>query len=156
MTFGSSRNARGSTARPDTPPRQGGFTLIEIMVVVVIIAILGALVAPNIMGRDQEARIVAAKNDLRSIANSLNMYKLDNFRYPNTDQGLDALVSPPDTDPEPRNWNPNGYLKRVPTDPWQTEYQYLSDGQTFELYSLGVDGVEGGEGDAADIYYRDI
>lgn len=159
MTHGSATTLRPPTARGHAlgpRPQQRGFTLIEIMVVVVIIAILGALVAPNIMGRDQEARIVAARNDLRSVANALNMYKLDNFRYPNTDQGLEALVARPDTDPEPKNWNPNGYLKRVPEDPWRTQYQYLSDGQGFELYSLGADGVEGGEGDAADIYYKDI
>lgn len=139
------------------PVRAGaGFTLLEIMVVMVILAVLGAMIVPNIMGRPDEARLTAAQNDLRSIANSLNMYRLDNFRYPTTDQGLAALVEEPDLPPEPRNWNPSGYLPKVPEDPWGSEYQYLSNGETFELYSLGADGVEGGEGNATDLYYRDL
>lgn len=144
------------TAPRGPDPAAAGFTLLEIMVVMVILAVLGAMIVPNIMGRPDEARLTAAQNDLRSIANSLNMYRLDNFRYPTTDQGLAALVEAPDLPPEPRNWNPEGYLPKVPEDPWGSPYQYLSNGETFELYSLGADGVEGGEGNATDLYYRDL
>jgi len=131
-----------------------GFTLIEIMVVVVIIGILGALIIPNVIGRDDDARVIAAKSDLNGIANALDMYKLDNFRYPSTDQGLDALVSKPSGFPEPKNYNPNGYLKKSPHDPWGTPYIYISTADGFELFSLGADGVEGGERYNADIHYE--
>lgn len=131
-----------------------GFTLIEIMVVVVIIGILGALIIPNVIGRDDQARATAVKNDLRAVANALEMYKLDNFHYPSTDQGLQALVTKPSGFPEAKNFNPNGYLKKVPTDPWGTPIVYINNGETFELYSLGADGVEGGEGKGADIHYE--
>jgi general secretion pathway protein G len=131
-----------------------GFTLIEIMVVVVIIGILGALIVPNIIDRVPKARITAAQNDLRSVANALEMYKLDNFRYPSTDQGLEALVTKPSGFPEPKNYNPSGYLKKAPTDPWGTPYVYISAADGFELYSLAADGVEGGEGYDADIKYE--
>ena len=133
---------------------QKGFTLIEIMVVVVILGILAALIAPNILGRTGEARITAAKADINSIGNALDLYKLDNFSYPSTDQGLQALVSKPSGFPEAANWNPDGYLKALPMDPWGNEYQYLSPGNNkpYELYSLGADKREGGEGDNADIH----
>lgn len=134
--------------------KQAGFTLIEIMVVVVILGILGALVAPNILGRTGEARITAAKSDINSIGNALDLYKLDNHAYPSTDQGLEALVSKPSGFPEPANWNPDGYLKVLPRDPWGNDYQFLSpgsDGSSYDLYSLGADKREGGEGDSADI-----
>ncbi len=133
--------------------KQKGFTLIEIMVVVVILGILGALVVPNILGRTGEARGTAAKSDIQSISNALDLYKLDNPIYPSTDQGLEALVSKPSGYPEAKNWNPNGYLKRLPQDPWGNEYQYVSPGSNgaFDLYSLGADSREGGEGDAADV-----
>jgi general secretion pathway protein G len=134
--------------------RANGFTLIEIMMVVVIISILAALIIPNVVGRDDQARVTAAKSDLNGIANALNMYKLDNFHYPSTDQGLDALVEQPSGFPEAKNWNPNGYLKKTPTDPWGTPYVYLATSNGFELYSLGSDGVEGGDGYAADIHYE--
>jgi general secretion pathway protein G len=133
--------------------KQQGFTLIEIMVVVVILGILGALVVPNILGRTGEARGTAAKSDIQSISNALDLYKLDNHIYPSTDQGLEALVSKPSGYPEAKNWNPNGYLKRLPQDPWGNEYQFVSPGSNgaFDLYSLGADSREGGEGDAADV-----
>lgn len=133
---------------------QSGFTLIEIMVVVVILGILAALVAPNILGRAGEARITAAQSDINSIGNALDLYKLDNHAYPSTDQGLEALVRTPGGYPEPANWNPEGYLKTLPKDPWGNEYQYLSPGtkRAYDLYSLGADKREGGEGDNADIY----
>jgi general secretion pathway protein G len=132
---------------------QGGFTLIEIMVVIVILGILAALVVPNIMGRPDEARITAAKADIRTISNALNMYKLHNYTYPSTDQGLQALITKPSGEPEAKNWAPDGYLSRLPKDGWGNEYQYLSPGAhgKFDLYSLGADGREGGEGVDADI-----
>ena len=138
--------------------KSNGFTLIEIMVVVVILGILGALIIPNVMGRTDEARITAAKSDLRGIANALELYRLDNYTYPSTDQGLASLVSKPGGYPEPKNWNPDGYLKKLPTDPWQNDYGYISPGSNgdFDLYSLGADGKDGGTGSAADIDYNDL
>lgn len=137
-----------------TPYTHRGFTLIEIMVVVVILGILAALVAPNILGRAGEARITAAQSDINSIGNALDLYKLDNHTYPSTDQGLEALVRKPGGYPEPANWNPEGYLKTLPKDPWGNDYQYLSPGNNrpYDLYSLGADKREGGEGDNADIF----
>lgn len=136
--------------------RASGFTLIEIMVVVVIIGILGALIIPNVIGRDDQARVTAAHSDLRAIANSLDIYKLDNFHYPSTDQGLEALVSTPSGFPEPKNWNPNGYLKKIPVDPWGNPFIYVASGRQFELYSLGADGAEGGESYDGDLRYEDL
>lgn len=135
---------------------QGGFTLIEIMVVVVIIGILIGLVAPNILGRVDKARVTAAKADIATLEQALEMYRLDNHAYPSTDQGLEALVTKPSGEPDARNWNPEGYLKKkkVPLDPWGRAYQYVSPGQDnrpYDLYSFGADGREGGEGYDADI-----
>jgi len=136
-----------------TPAKQQGFTLIEIMVVIVILGILAALVVPNIMGRPDEARISAARSDIQAISNALNLYKLDNYNYPSTDQGLQALISKPAGSPEAKNWNPDGYLAKLPKDGWSNEYLYLSPGAhgRFDLYSLGADGREGGEGVDQDI-----
>ncbi|WP_369602038.1 type II secretion system major pseudopilin GspG [Hahella sp. SMD15-11] len=133
--------------------KQTGFTLIEIMVVMVILGLLIAAVAPNILGRADQAKVTIAKSDIRNLSNALDMYKLDNFSYPSTDQGLEALVKKPSGFPEAKNWNPNGYIKSLPKDPWGNPYQYLSPGThgPYDLYSLGSDGKEGGEGDAADI-----
>ena len=132
---------------------QQGFTLIEIMVVMVILGLLVAVVAPNIMGRSDQAKVTVAKTQLSNIGNALDLYRLDNSRYPSTQQGLDALVRRPNGSPAPRNWNPDGYLKSVPEDPWGMDYQYISPGTdgAYDLYSLGSDGREGGDGDAADI-----
>lgn len=134
---------------------ESGFTLIEIMVVLVIIAILGALIGPQILGRVDEARATAAKQDIQTLGTALDFYRMDNFRYPSTDQGLEALVKKPE-DPSVRNWRPEGYLKarEVPRDPWGNEYRYLfpgSRGGAYDLYSLGADGEPGGEGVDADI-----
>ena len=134
----------------------GGFTLIEIMVVVVIIGIIGALFVPNIMGRGDQARRTAVESDLRSIATTLDLYRLDNAYYPSTDQGLDALVSKPGGFPEPRSYSPDGYARKLPADPWGNAYVYVGVDRSFELYSLGADGVDGGEGSGADIHYRDL
>lgn len=134
--------------------RQGGFTLIEIMVVVVILGILAAFVVPNIMGKPDEARIVKAKQDIRALESSLSMYKLDSFYYPSTQQGLDALVTKPSGEPEPRNYPSGGYIKSLPKDPWGNPYQYLSPGTRnadFDIFSLGADNRPGGEGSAADV-----
>jgi|TARA_B110000908_G_C10250545_1_gene451750 general secretion pathway protein G len=132
-----------------------GFTLIEIMVVVVIISVLIGLVAPNILGRVDEARVTAAQTDIATIEQALEMYKLDNYRYPTTDQGITALVILPTTSPIPKKWNPAGYLKKkkLPVDPWGGQYQYLSPGAIgpFDLYSLGADAKEGGDGYDADV-----
>ena len=130
-----------------------GFTLIEIMVVMVILGLLVAIVAPNIMGRSDQAKVTVAETQLSNIANALDLYRLDNSQYPSTQQGLEALVSKPSGNPEPKNWNPDGYLKSVPEDPWGAEYQYVSPGTEgpYDLYSYGSDGQEGGDGDAADI-----
>ena len=132
---------------------QSGFTLIEVMVVVVILSILATIVVPRIMDRPDQARIVKAKQDIRSLEAALNLYRLDNFNYPTTEQGLEALVSPPTAPPEAPNWKEGGYLDRLPKDPWGNDYQYLSPGEhgAFDVYSLGADGQPGGEGTAADI-----
>lgn len=124
-----------------------GFTLIEIMVVIVILGVLAALVVPNILGRPDEARVTAATADIQAISNALDLYRLDNYNYPSTDQGLQALVSKPGGSPDAKNWNPDGYLKKAPKDGWGNEYQYLSPGAhgKFDLYSFGADGREGGE-----------
>lgn len=136
--------------------RSGGFTLIEIMMVVIIVGILVAVIVPNVMGRDDEARRIVTQNDLRAIGNALDLYRLDNRAYPSTDQGLDALVSKPAGFPEPTNWGPDPYLRKYPLDQWENDFVYISDGATFELRSLGADGEEGGEGEAADIEYSAI
>ena len=133
--------------------RQGGFTLIEIMVVVVILGILAALVVPKVMSRPDEARVVAAKQDIASLVQALKLYRLDNRTYPSTDQGLQALVQRPSTEPLPPNWKAGGYLERLPKDPWGHDYQYLQPGEHGEIdvFSLGADGAPGGEGSDADI-----
>ena len=145
-----------SLIRRSKPPKAKGFTLIEIMLVVAVIGILVALFVPNLVGRGDQARRTAAESDLRGIAATLDLYRLDNAHYPSTDQGLEALVSKPGSLPEPKNYNPGGYARKVPTDPWQNPYVYINARETFELYSLGADGKEGGEGTAADIHYRDL
>lgn len=130
-----------------------GFTLIEIMVVVVILGILAGFVVPKIMDRPDQAKIVRAKSDVRAIESALNMYKLDNHRYPASDQGLSALVEKPGGSDAAKNWKQGGYLDKIPKDPWGNEYRYLNPGQhgTIDIYSLGADGQDGGEGVDADI-----
>jgi general secretion pathway protein G len=134
-------------------PRPGaaGFTLIELMVVVVILGILAMVVVPRVMDRPEQARRVAVQNDIQAIKSALDMYKLDNHRYPTTDQGLEALVEKPESGPPAPNWN--GYLDKVPKDPWGHPYQYLHPGKhgDVDIYSLGADGRKGGEGPNADI-----
>jgi general secretion pathway protein G len=131
---------------------QSGFTLIEIMVVVVILGILAALVAPNVIRRIDDARITKAKQDIRAYETALNLYRMDNFRYPTTEQGLQALVTKP-LDPNIRNWKEGGYIDGMKKDPWGNDYLYISPGTRgeYDLYTLGADGQPGGEGNDADI-----
>jgi general secretion pathway protein G len=133
--------------------KQQGFTLIEIMVVVVIMGILAALVVPKLMGRADDARLIAAKQDLSTIMQSLKLYKLDNQRYPTTEQGLQALMTKPASGPAANGWKTGGYLDKLPKDPWGNSYQYLSPGIKGEVdvFSLGADGQPGGTGSDADI-----
>ncbi len=123
------------------------------MVVVVILGILAALVVPQVMNRPDQAKVTVAKGDIKAIGASLDMYKLDNFAYPSTQQGLEALVKKPSGNPQPKNWNKDGYLKRLPVDAWGNPYQYLSPGTkgAYDLYSFGADGKEGGTDADADI-----
>ena len=154
--MGGIRSNRGFPANTSEKCKQSGFTLIEILVVVVIVGILGAIIVPNLLGRPDQARITAAESDIRSLAVALDMYRLDNFVYPSTEQGLDALVSKPAGFPEPKNYSPDGYLKSVPTDPWGSPYIYERSGDGFDLFSLGADGAEGGDALNADIRYEDL
>lgn len=128
-----------------------GFTLIELMVVLVIIGVLAALIVPNVLDRADDARTTAAKTDVNNLVQALKLYRLDNQRYPSGEQGLAALLTKPSTAPVPPNWRP--YLEKLPTDPWGRAYQYLSPGVHGEVdvLSLGADGQPGGEGNNADI-----
>ncbi len=138
---------------PTPASRQTGFTLIEVMVVVVILGILAALVVPKVMSRPDEARAVAARQDIASLMQALKLYRLDNRRYPSTEQGLRALVEKPALAPLPEGWKAGGYVERLPLDPWGQPYQLLNPGLRGEIdvFSFGADGVAGGEGTDADI-----
>lgn len=146
----------GSKAAP-RPGKGGqrGFTLIELMVVIVILGILAAIIAPKIIGRTDEAKVTKAKVQIRNFETALKMYKLDNGTYPATEQGLEALIQKPAVGVIPKNWREGGYLEmnKVPLDPWGNKYVYLSPGAhgDFDLISYGADGVQGGEGFNADI-----
>lgn len=131
---------------------QKGFTLLEVMVVVVILGILASFVVPNLLGNKEKADQQKAITDIVALENALDMYKLDNSVYPSTDQGLDALVTKPSS-PEPRNYRDGGYIKRLPADAWGNDYQYLSPGDhgNIDIFTLGADGQEGGEGANSDI-----
>ena len=128
-----------------------GFTLIELMVVLVIIGVLAALIVPNVLDRADDARTTAARTDVSNLMQALKLYKLDNLRYPSAEQGLRALVAKPSTAPQPPNWKPN--LEKLPNDPWGRPYQYLNPGikGPIDVLSLGADGQPGGEGNDADI-----
>lgn len=130
--------------------RQAGFTLIEVMIVVVILGILAAIVVPKIMDRPVQAQITAAKSDIRTLESALNLYRLDNHAYPTTDQGLEALVQKPSN---AKAWKEGGYIGRLPKDPWGKEYQYLNPGANgpIDIFTYGADGQQGGEGANADI-----
>ncbi len=136
-------NARGRRLR--------GFTLIELMVVLVIIGVLAALIVPNVLSRTDDARVTAARTDVNNLMQALKLYRLDNQRYPSAEQGLQALVARPTVGAVPRNWKP--YLDKLPNDPWGHAYQYANPGVKGEIdvYSLGADGVVGGEGKDAEV-----
>jgi general secretion pathway protein G len=146
------KNVKSSTLK------QRGFTLIEIMVVVVILGILAALVVPKLLGRADDARIVAAKQDIASIVQSLKLYKLDNQHYPSTEQGLQALLVKPTSGPSANGWKTGGYLDKVPKDPWGNPYQYLAPGIKGEIdvFSYGADGQPNGVENDADIGSWDL
>lgn len=132
-----------------------GFTLLELLVVLVILGVLAAAIAPRFLGRDEAARVTVAQANLRNLANLLETYRLDNQQYPTTEQGLEALVTRPEG---AKNWNSAGYLQKIPKDPWGNEYVYLSPGVSgpYDLISLGADGVEGGSDYNADISVNEL
>jgi general secretion pathway protein G len=143
---------------PAPRTRVAGFTLIEIMVVVVILGILAALVLPNVMGRIGQAQNTKVQADIMGYDTALSLFKLDNFRYPTTDQGLEALVKQP-ADPTIRNWKEGGYIRSLKKDPWQRDYQYVypgTHGTEYDIFTLGADGEPGGEGENADIGNWDV
>lgn len=156
--LGAIHTSRLSPRRPLSPrryplvPAPGGFTLIEILVVVVILGILAAIVVPRVMDRPGEARITRAKQDIQGVVTALSMYKLDNFRYPSNEQGLEALTAKPSGQPESPNWK-GPYLDRLPKDPWNHPYQYQQPGQhgEIDIYSYGADSKPGGDGESADV-----
>lgn len=144
-----------SFANPQDRRRRGeaGFSLLELMVVVVIMSILALVVMPRIIDRPDQARVARAQADIAALSGAVKLYKLDNLRYPTTEQGLAALVSAPSTEPVPPNYAQNGYIDRLPSDPWGNPYQYLAPGVhgDFDVFTLGADGVAGGTGLDADI-----
>jgi general secretion pathway protein G len=133
--------------------QSAGFSLVEILVVLVIMGLLISVVAPTVLNRADEARVQKVQADFKAIETALKIYRLDNYVYPTTEQGLEALVQPSTLDPEPRNFKEGGYLAEVPVDPWGRPYLYLSPGERGEvdIYTLGADGLSGGEGQNADI-----
>ena len=144
--------------RAERSRRQRGFTLIEIMVVVVIIGLLAAVIVPQLMGNVDQARVAKARHDIQAIETALTMFRLDNSKYPTTDQGLKSLIQQP-TDPSIRNWRPGGYVKKPSRDPWGNDYQYVypgTHGTEYDLFSLGADGQPGGENLDADIGNWDV
>lgn len=146
----------GMTCGAGRPLRLRGFTLVEIMVVVVILGILAVLIVPRVVGRADDARIVAARQDVAAIMQALKLYRLDNGRYPTTEQGIAALVTKPQSQPVPSNWQK--YLDKIPKDPWGETYQYLNPGVRGEIdvFSLGADKQPGGSGADADVGSWDL
>lgn len=135
-------------------PKDAGFSLLELMVVVVILSILALVIVPRVIDRPDQARAARAQSDIAAISSAVQLYRLDNFRYPTTEQGLAALVTRPSTDPVPANWAASGYMDRLPVDPWGQPFLYLSPGvhtKDFDIFTYGADGVTGGSGADADI-----
>ena len=143
------------TQTAPTPRRaaDAGFSLLELMVVVVILSILALVIVPRVIDRPDQARAARAQSDIAAVQAAVSLYRLDNFRYPTTEQGLEALVTRPATDPVPQNWAAGGYMDRVPQDPWGRSYQYLQPGVhgDFDVFTYGADGTPGGTGADADI-----
>lgn len=139
--------------RSNIRSRQSGFTLIEVMVVIVILGILAAMIVPRIMDRPEEARRTKAALDIQFISQALDLYRLDNHHYPSTEQGLSALVTETEIEPVPRRWRSEGYLAKLPADPWGNQYLYLSPGlhNPYDILSYGADGQPGGEDNGSDI-----
>lgn len=135
------------------PARDAGFSLLELMVVVVIMSILALVIVPRVIDRPDQARVARAQSDIAVLDSALKLYRLDNSSYPTTEQGLSALVEKPTSGPEPVSWAENGYVERLPADPWGAAYQYLSPGVhgEYDVFSYGADGVAGGTGFAADL-----
>lgn len=140
-------------SRRSNPRNDAGFSLLELMVVVVILSVLALVIVPRVIDRPDQARAARAQADIAAIASAVKLYRLDNFRYPTTEQGLAALVSRPTTDPVPANYAANGYIERLPVDPWGQPYQYLTPGVhgDFDIFTYGADAAPGGEGANADI-----
>ena len=157
MNLGEIMTASGK-CRTEMTRKSSGFTLVEIMVVVVILSILAAVVVPKIMDRPDQAREAKAKQDIRALSSALDLYRLDNFSYPTTDEGLESLVKKPANLPTGAKWKEGGYIKRLPKDPWGNQYSYLQPGThgEFDLFSLGADNAEGGDGSNADISNWDL
>lgn len=134
-------------------PSDAGFSLLELMVVVVILSILALVIVPRVIDRPDQARAARAQSDIAAVGSALELYRLDNLRYPTTEQGLAALVTRPTTDPAPANYATNGYIDRLPRDPWGQPYQYLSPGVhgQYDVFTYGADGTTGGSGADADI-----
>lgn len=152
MQHQTQRTMRGERPPSVGPGRRDGFTLVEIMVVVVIIGLLAAFIVPRVMGRVDDARITKAQADLQTLETAISMYRLDTARFPSTAQGLAALVTKPE-DPSLRNWKSGGYIARIAKDPWGNEYRYRypgTRGREYDLYSLGPDGLEGSAGGSDD------
>jgi len=143
--------------KPVTTTKQSGFTFIVVMVVLAIIVDMLALVAGNVIGNAGEARIKTTTSQIKLIENSLDLYKLDNYTYPTTEQGLEALITKPSGSPEPKNWKSGGYLKggKLPQDAWGNEFVYFYESGSYEILSLGADGQEGGEEELGDISSKD-
>lgn len=143
---------------PSFKNNKAAFTLLELMVVLVILGALIGLVAPNILGRSDDAKVSVAKTQIRNLMAALDLYKLDNGQYPSTAQGLDALITKPSGFPEAKNWKSGGYMQKLPQDPWANDFLYVSPGSdgAYDLISLGADGREGGEDDSADISKSDL
>ncbi len=144
--------------KPRTKANKKGFTLLELMVVLVILGALIGMVAPNILGRSDDAKVSVAKTQIRNLMSALDLYKLDNGNYPSTSQGLEALVNEPTGFPEAKNWKSGGYVKKLPLDPWGSDFVYISPGAAgdYDLIALGSDGREGGDDNAADISQGDL
>jgi general secretion pathway protein G len=142
-----------STSIRRKPNKYGGFTLIEVMIVIVILGVLAAVIVPNVIGRAHDARVAAAKQDVATISQALAMYRLDNARVPSAEQGLKALVEKPTLAPLPNNWRTGGYIQRLPNDPWGNPYQYANPGLRGEIdvFSFGADGKAGGDGEGTDL-----